>query len=123
MSWVTLINRLSATIRSRRIDCDLDDEVRFHIERRADELIAQGVAPDEARRAAERRFGNRTLLKERARDRDIFVWLETAFQDVRYALRTLRRNPGFAAAAILSLALGIGANTAIFSLINALLLR
>jgi putative ABC transport system permease protein len=120
MSW---INRLSATIRSRRIDHDLDDEVRFHIERRTEELIAQGVAPEEARREAARLFGNRTLLKERARDRDIFVWLETALQDVRYASRTLRRNPGFAATAILSLALGIGANTAIFSLIDALLLR
>jgi putative ABC transport system permease protein len=120
MSW---IKRLSATIRSRRVDHDLDEEVRFHIERRTDELIAQGVAAEEARREAERRFGNRTLLKERARDRDVFVWLETAVQDIRYALRTLRRNPGFAATAILSLALGIGANTAIFSLIDALLLR
>ena len=62
-------------------------------------------------------------MQERARDRDIFVWLETALQDVRYAFRTLRRNPGFAATAILSLALAIGANTAIYSIVDAAMLR
>jgi predicted permease len=120
MSW---LKRCFATLRPRRLDSDLDDELQFHIERRADELIAQGTPPEEARREALRQLGNLTLVKERARDRDIFVWLETALQDVRYALRTLRRNPGFAATTILSLALGIGANTAIFSLIDALMLR
>jgi len=123
-SWFSkLFSRLSATLRPRRLDQDLDDELQFHVEGRTDELIAQGIPAEEARREAALRFGNRTLMKERARARDIFVWLETALQDVRYALRTLRRNPGFAATAILSLALGIGANTAIFSLIDALLLR
>jgi predicted permease len=115
--------RFSATINSRNLDDDLDDELRFHLEQRTDELIAQGTDPKEARREALHRFGNRTLLKERARDRDILVWLETAIQDVRYALRTLGRNPGFAATAILSLALGIGANTALFSVTDALLLK
>jgi predicted permease len=117
------LKRLSATINSRNLDDDLDDELRFHLEQRADQLIAQGMDPEEARREALRRFGNRTLVKERARDRDILIWVETALQDIRYALRTLSRNPGFAATAILSLALGIGANTTIFSLIDALMLR
>ncbi len=117
------LKRLVSTVSPRRLDEDLDDELRFHIEKRTDELIAQGMAPDEARRQAARLFGNQTLQKERARDRDVVIWFETAIQDIRYALRTLGRNPGFAATAILSLALGIGANTAIFSLIDALLLR
>jgi predicted permease len=123
MRFSEVLSRLSATLRPRRLNRDLDDELQFHIERRTDELIAKGMAPEEARHEAVRQFGNRTLLRERARDRDVLVWLETALQDVRYALRTLRRNPGFAATAILSLALGIGANTAIFSLIDALMLR
>ncbi len=117
------LKRLSATINSRNLDDDLDDELRFHLEQRTDQLIAQGMDPEEARREALRRFGNRTLVKESARDRDILIWVETALQDIRYALRTLCRNPGFTATAILSLALGIGANTTIFSLIDALMLR
>jgi putative ABC transport system permease protein len=117
------LKRFNATINSRNLDDDLDDELRFHLEQRTDELIAQGMDPEQARREAIHRFGNRTLVKERARDRDILIWLETALQDIRYALRTLGRNPGFAATAILSLALGIGANTTIFSLIDALMLR
>jgi hypothetical protein len=110
-------------MRPGRLNRDLEDELQFHIERRTDELIAQGVPPGEARREALHRFGNRTLMQERARDLDIFVWLETALQDIRYALRTLRRNPGFAATAILSLALAIGANTAIYSIVDAAMLR
>jgi len=119
-SW---LNRLLATIRTRRLQDDLDAELQFHIEQRTADLIAQGVAPAEARREATSRFGNRTLLQERTRDRDVLVWLETTLQDIRYALRTFRRNPVFAATAIVSLALGIGANTALFSLLDALLLR
>jgi predicted permease len=120
MSW---LSRLTSTLRPSRLRSDLDDELQFHIDRRTDELIAQGIPHDEARREAARRFGNQTLMKENARDRDVLVWLETALQDIRYAFRTLRRNPGFAATAILSLALGIGANTALFSIADALLLK
>lgn len=118
MSW---FGRLATTLHPGRLDSELDRELQFHIERRTDELIARGKTPEEARREAAQLFGNRTSFKESARDRDVLVWLETTLQDVRFASRTLRRNPGFAAAAILSLAFGIGANTALFSLLDALL--
>jgi predicted permease len=120
MSW---IKKLSTTLRPAPKQHELDDELAFHIEARADELMASGMDPAEAHAAATRMLGNRTGVTESTRDRDILVWLETFLQDLRYAARALRHNPGFAATAVFSLALGIGANTALFSMLDALLLR
>jgi predicted permease len=102
---------------------ELDDEVQAHLDLATQAAIERGFSTEEAHYAALREMGNTTLLKERAREADPLFRFENIAKDVRYALRNLRRNPGFSAAAVLSLALGIGVNSAIFSFADALLLH
>jgi putative ABC transport system permease protein len=107
----------------RRMLDGLDDDIRDHIERETRDNIARGMPPEEARHAALRKFGNVTRVKEDTRAVWNRVWLEQLARDIRYGLRMLVRNPGFAAVVILTLALGIGMNTAVFSVVNTVLLR
>ena len=120
MSW---LSKLKNAVYPRRLDDELADEMRDHLERRAEELEGRGLDAREARRQAALRFGNVTGVREMSRDLRLWAGLAGTLQDARYAWRGLLHNPVFAVTAVISLSLAIGANTAIYSIVEAAMLR
>jgi putative ABC transport system permease protein len=123
-TWLAVaVSRLRGLLFARRLDADFDDEVAAHLDMLVADHIRRGMTPDEARRTALLRFGGPMQIKEQHHDRNGVPFIETTLQDMRYGVRALRRNPAYSLVAILSLAIGIGAGTTVFSFVGAVLLR
>lgn len=121
--WFTARLRLKSLLLRNRVERELDEELRFHLENKIEEGIANGLSPKEARHAAMRAMGGLEQKKEQMRDARRIHWLTDFFDDVRYACRSLRRTSGFAAFVVLTLALGIGVTSGVFSMVDALIFR
>ncbi|HKE85238.1 MAG TPA: ABC transporter permease, partial [Vicinamibacterales bacterium] len=120
MTW---FQRIWNALRPGNVERDIDREIAFHLAERADDLRAQGLSNDDAMRCARRQLGNVLVQRERTRDVDVAGWMDTFVRNVRHAVRSLTRTPGFTIPVVLTLALGIGANGAVFSAIDGVLLR
>ena len=123
-NWLyTIPLRLRSLVSRNRLDADLDEELRDHIDRQTEENLARGMGKEEARLAALRTFGNLVVLREQTHETWAWAPLEQIWQNFRYAVRSARRAPALSSVAVLALALGIGLNTGVFTMLNAMFLR